>query len=93
MRALETFREIFWEAKRAPDRNATLTRNPYRREFLLKKLYGKTKEERTATKAALAEALQQHKEQTERDIIEAELQTQSAASERSSKRRDIAKRR
>jgi hypothetical protein len=51
MRALETFREIFWESKRAPDRIATLTRNPYRREFLLKKIYGKTAEERKASRA------------------------------------------
>ena len=93
MKALETFREIFWEAKRAPARNATLIRNPYRREFLLKKLYGKTKEERTANKASMNAALEEHKEQTERDIIEDGLKIQSEQSERSTKRRDIAKRR
>ena len=46
VRALEQLREIYWEAKRAPDRIATLTRNPYRRPKILKKIYGKTKEER-----------------------------------------------
>ena len=43
---METLREIFWEAKRAPDYNYTWKVNPYRREFLIKKLFGKTKEER-----------------------------------------------
>jgi len=42
-------REIYWESKRAPDRCATLTRNPYRREKLIKSTYGKTKEERKAS--------------------------------------------
>jgi hypothetical protein len=93
MRALETFREIFWEAKRAPERNATLTRNPYRREFLLKKLYGKTKEERKASKAAFAESLKAHEQQIEHGIINDDLQVQEEQKERSSKRRDIAKRR
>ena len=74
MRALETFREIFWEAKRAPSRNATMTRNPYRREFLTKKFYGKTKEERTVKKAALAEEMKAHIEKTERQIIEEDNQ-------------------
>ena len=46
IRALEQFREIYWEAKRAPDRNITMQRNPYRREYLTKKLLGKTKEQR-----------------------------------------------
>jgi hypothetical protein len=44
MRVLEQLREIYWEALRAPDdENATFKRNPYRREKIIKKLFGKTK--------------------------------------------------
>jgi hypothetical protein len=53
LRALEQFREIYWESLRAPSENVTLDRNPYRREKLIKKLYGKTKEERRANMALL----------------------------------------
>ena len=53
MKAMEIFREIFWEAKRAPATNATLDRNPYRREFIIKKLFGRTKEERKKKREGL----------------------------------------
>ena len=43
---METLREIYWEAKRAPSTNVTMLRNPYRRQFLIKKLYGQTAEQR-----------------------------------------------
>lgn len=52
---METLREIYWEAKRAPATNATLDRNPYRREFLLKKWFGRTKEERIKKRQELKE--------------------------------------
>lgn len=60
LRALEQFREIYWEAKRAPDRCATLTRNPYRREKIIKGLYGRTKEERKQNIAQLQTDLETH---------------------------------
>lgn len=47
-RANETLREIFWEAKRAPQYSSTMLKNPYRREYLIKKLLGRTKAERKA---------------------------------------------
>jgi hypothetical protein len=43
---METLREIYWESKRAPSINTTMLKNPYRREFLMKKMLGKTKDER-----------------------------------------------
>ena len=43
---MEILREIYWESKRAPADCATLRRNPYRREKIIKKFYGKTREER-----------------------------------------------
>lgn len=46
IRANETLREIYWESKRAPDINTTMIKNPYRREYLIKKLFGKTAAER-----------------------------------------------
>lgn len=51
IRANETLRELFWEAKRAPTDNTTVKRNPYRRESLMKKFMGRTREERLAKMA------------------------------------------
>ena len=44
MKAMEILREIYWESKRAPSINTTAITNPYRRKFLKKKFFGKTKE-------------------------------------------------
>ena len=46
---METLREIYWESKRAPETNTTSIVNPYRREFLKKKFFGRTREERLLT--------------------------------------------
>ena len=54
VRVNETLREIYWESKRAPDTNTTAIVNPYRREFLKKKFFGKTREERAETMANLS---------------------------------------
>ena len=54
IRAMEIFREIYWEAIRAPSRCITMDRNPYRREQLTKKFYGKTAEERKANRKLYA---------------------------------------
>jgi hypothetical protein len=59
---METLREIFWEAKRAPTINTTLKCNPYRREFLIKKFFGKTSEERRTKRKQLKVLAKQHKE-------------------------------
>jgi len=61
LRALEQFREIYWESLRAPADCVTLDRNPYRREKLIKKLYGKTKAERKETMKTLNNSLEEHK--------------------------------
>jgi hypothetical protein len=71
MRALEQFREVYWEAKRAPDRCATLSRNPYRREFLIKKLYGKTKDERKANFAKMEADLEAHFRKVDEELVAA----------------------
>lgn len=94
LRCLEQLREIYWEALRAPSRCATLTRNPYRREFLIKKKYGKTKEERKANILAEKEWLKAHKAKVDQEILDQEIyQTDVVAKERSVKRRELAKRR
>lgn len=54
VRANEILRELFWEAKRAPDTNTTAIVNPYRREFFKKKFLGRTLEERIANEKELA---------------------------------------
>lgn len=56
IRGLELFREIYWESLRAPSENATLVRNPYRREKIIKKIFGRTKEERKAKYAEMQQA-------------------------------------
>lgn len=43
---MEILREIYWEAKRAPETEISDIVDPYRRERIKKKLLGKTKEER-----------------------------------------------
>ena len=45
-RANEIFREIYWEALRAPTHNTDWDKNPYKRERDIKRTFGKTKEER-----------------------------------------------
>lgn len=47
-RCNETLRELYWEALRAPSYNYLWRRSPYRREKLIKKHFGRTKEERVA---------------------------------------------
>ena len=46
VKVIETLREIFWESKRAPATHTTSLINPYRKEKLIKKFYGKTAAER-----------------------------------------------
>lgn len=58
---MEILREIFWESKRAPSLNTTAIKNPYKREFLKKKFFGRTKEERVAKIAEFNKALEEHK--------------------------------
>ena len=93
VRALEQLREIYWEAKRAPDRIATLTRNPYRRPKILKKIYGKTKEERKANKIKIREELDQHYQRVEEEIVEAEIKVKDKQKHIDKRRKEIAARR
>jgi hypothetical protein len=60
IRAAETLREIYWEALRAPDTDVIAERNPYRGEFIKKKMWGKTKEERLANKKQFAITMKEH---------------------------------
>lgn len=45
---MQTIKELYWEAMRAPEDPVNLQRNPYQRENMKKKLWGKTKAERDA---------------------------------------------
>lgn len=60
MRVMEQFREIYWESLRAPAECATLYRNPYRREKLLKKMFGHTREERAENRKLMSAKLKEH---------------------------------
>jgi hypothetical protein len=46
IRAFEILKQVYWESLRAPETDVTSQRNPYRRETLKKKFFGKTKTER-----------------------------------------------
>jgi len=47
-KGMQTIKELYWEAMRAPEDPVNLQRNPYQRENMKKKLWGKTKAERDA---------------------------------------------
>lgn len=49
LRANDILREIYWESLRAPMTATNFVRNPYLRERMIKKIFGKTKAERTVT--------------------------------------------
>ena len=48
---METIKELYWEALRAPATPVNIQRNPYMRQNLIKKRLGKTREERVAKMA------------------------------------------
>lgn len=48
-KGMETLKELYWEALRAPADPVNLVRNPYMREYFMKKKFGKTREERIET--------------------------------------------
>ena len=73
VRAFETLREIFWEAKRAPSINTTIKCNPYRREFLIKKFFGKTSEERRKNRNELKKLGKEHKAAVDNKLMAEEL--------------------
>lgn len=66
---MEILRELYWEAKRAPDTNTTMLKNPYRREFLKKKLLGKTKEERAAKIKLVDDYDAEHRLQVDKNLL------------------------
>lgn len=69
VRVMETLREIYWEAKRAPGMNTTAIKNPYRREFLKKKFFGNTREERLANLKALDERVALERIQVDKEEL------------------------
>lgn len=71
---MEILREIYWESKRAPATNATLNRNPYRREQIIKKHFGRTAAERKIKKAELQKWITETKEKV--DAAEINLQVE-----------------
>ena len=50
-----------------------MDRNPYRREYLIKKHFGKTKEERKKKKQEFEESLKAHKAKIDADLLNKEL--------------------
>jgi hypothetical protein len=69
-----------------------LQRNPYRREKIIKKIYGKTKEERKASLSKINAELELHYKQVDEKIAQAEIH-QKPDPEIVKRRQEIAKRR
>jgi hypothetical protein len=84
---LRTLREIYWEAKRAPDTNHTFKVNPYRRDKLIKKFFGKTAEERRAFRDRIKLLHKERVAELEREKAEKEIQAQQEQKQLSEKRR------
>ena len=84
---MEQFRELYWEALRAPDDFVTLNRNPYRRETITKKLLGKTKEERAINKAELDALLESNKQEVDKKLAEAEIYQRDVVDKKNAQRR------
>ena len=69
MRVMEQLREIFWESKRAPSTNSTAINNPYRREFLKKKFFGKTLEARRKFKEEFKVKDAEHRQKVDAELM------------------------
>jgi hypothetical protein len=67
--------------------------NPYRREFLIKKFFGKTAEERRAKRRELKKLAVQHKEDVDNRLMAEELALTDSNKVRSTRRRDYATKR
>ena len=50
---METIKELYWEALRAPNDPVNFRQNPYLRDVFKRKKLGRTREERLAKKKAL----------------------------------------
>ena len=70
-----------------------MLKNPYRREFLIKKFFGKTAEERRAKRKELKKLAVDHKQLVDNRLMAEELQLTETNKARSSKRRDYAAKR
>lgn len=93
MRAHETLREIYWEAKRAPDTNTIAVRNPYRREYFKRKYLGRTREERLAKLVELEAADVAHKLEVDKQLLGLESENKEKEESQRKKRRELAAKR
>ena len=75
---METIKELYLEALRAPADAVNLRRDPYVREKFIKKRFGKTREERIATLAKFrkAHSLRKH-EYNLRSEVKAKLEVET----------------
>mmetsp|Transcript_22786 Transcript_22786/g.28213 ORF Transcript_22786/g.28213 Transcript_22786/m.28213 type:complete len:261 (-) Transcript_22786:97-879(-) len=67
-KGMDTIKELYWEALRAPGDAVNFQRDPYLREQFKKRKFGKTREERLAKKAQINEFLKSN----EQNVIAAE---------------------
>lgn len=72
VRCYELVRELYWESLRAPTSLDNLKRNPYLKERLIKRKFGKTKAERKETLLRLKAEEKEHYENVKRQEQQAE---------------------
>ena len=93
VRANEILRELFWEAKRAPDTNTTAIVNPYRREFFKKKFLGRTLEERIANEKELARLDEERRLEKDKEYLGLEQDASEKQESGRKRRREYATKR
>jgi hypothetical protein len=93
IRANEVLRELYWEALRAPRTNVIFRRNPYQREKMIKKHFGRTKEERKASITRINKEYSEHVEAVKRAEVESDNNQVEIREASRKKRLENAKRR
>ena len=88
---MDIIKQMYWEALRAPSTWTTFNRNPYLREKTIKRLYGKTKDERKANMKAAREKIKKHEEERTLELAEAEIHGEEKAKAAKQKRIEMAK--
>ena len=71
-KGMQTIKELYWESLRAPADDANFKRDPYLREAILKKKFGKTREERLQTRAELKEFKKEHEQMVDAGLLKDE---------------------
>ena len=67
-KGMETIRELYWEALRAPTDRVDFKADPYLKQKYMWRNFGRTKEERDKNKRKLAKMIKKHKAEVDARI-------------------------